>query len=495
MGPEMSLAETCWWTLLRTLFLCLIALPVVSINERWLRGLSDLKRRFALIALMAPFLFPELLVGYAFRNIAIATPNWAESLCSCVLFVRIVPVGVVVLIGSPPPTMNSAAIHCRQLILKSNSYSLRQWNLLFQCYWCGPIKRALPALSLMSLVAFQEFELAALFQTSSWTDWFITAQRFGLNRKEMLGNAIYPLLMQLPMLLGAMVWLIRKSSVSSDAGNGPQSSLSLLDRYLIIIYLTGSLIIGCVAPLAVIAWNFPNGLRFILQQSAEWAGLGREILIATAISICGGLASWYATNFLLDNKRSAGRWYWIRYGAFFPGLFGSLLLSLTAVSVFQQPWFRAFYDTPIPWLLALLVWLMPRALLLWFWIDEVTRTESVHLVEMMANADVFLTGHRDQSNADPKLHDQSLRIHRLLFRLRDQPRLLGMGLLCYWAYLDLSTAYLLAPSGMPSGLVRLYNFMHFGRSAAISAESMVFFGAPLIATAAAILMMRFRSRY
>ena len=57
---------------------------------------------------------------------------------------------------------------------------------------------------------------------------------------------------------------------------------------------------------------------------------------------------------------------------------------------------------------------------------------------------------------------------------------MGMGLLCYWAYLDLSTSYLLAPSGMPSGLVRLYNFMHFGRSSALSAEAFLFFGIPLL---------------
>ena len=65
-----------------------------------------------------------------------------------------------------------------------------------------------------------------------------------------------------------------------------------------------------------------------------------------------------------------------------------------------------------------------------------------------------------------------------------------MGLLCYWAYLDLSTAYMLAPSEMSSGLVRLYNFMHFGRSAALSAEAFVFFGTPVLATYLMVRIIR-----
>ena len=56
---------------------------------------------------------------------------------------------------------------------------------------------------------------------------------------------------------------------------------------------------------------------------------------------------------------------------------------------------------------------------------------------------------------------------------------LGCGVLCYWAYCDLPTAYLLAPTGMASGLVRLYNFMHFGHSAAMSMEAAIVMLLPL----------------
>ena len=98
---------------------------------------------------------------------------------------------------------------------------------------------------------------------------------------------------------------------------------------------------------------------------------------------------------------------------------------------------------------------------------------------------------RESGNPSSK---SSLLSRILLFRLRDQPRLLAIGSLCYWAYLDLSTAYLLAPSGMPSGLVRLYNFMHFGRSAALSAEAFAFFGVPVGIICLTVLVLRILRR-
>ena len=168
-----------------------------------------------------------------------------------------------------------------------------------------------------------------------------------------------------------------------------------------------------------------------------------------------------------------------------PGLIGSLLLSLMTVELFQQTWLRAVYDSPLPWVLTLIVWLLPRAALLNLWLEGTTKTESVHLAELLTQPEPVVprTPETDISDTSKAVRS-SLRsdhlVSALLFRLRDQPRLLGMSLMCYWAYLDLSTAYMLAPTKMPSGLVRLYNFMHFGRSAALSAESLFFFGLPLL---------------
>jgi hypothetical protein len=171
-----------------------------------------------------------------------------------------------------------------------------------------------------------------------------------------------------------------------------------------------------------------------------------------------------------------------------PGLSGSLLLSMGVVALFQQAGLRWLYDTPAPWVLALMIWLLPRAVLVQLWLDTTRSTESLYLAEMLIRETPQTAS--GANLPQPKSSRNSRQASDLLFRLRDQPQLMGMGLLCYWAYLDLSIAYLLAPSAMPSGLVRLYNFMHFGRSSALSAEAFLFFGIPVLGGLLVVLIRR-----
>jgi hypothetical protein len=301
----------------------------------------------------------------------------------------------------------------------------------------------------MSIVAFQEFELAALLQTISWTDWFVAAQRLGLERHEMMRQTLWPLVWQLPVLIFVVWWMRRLRDHSSQAMDA-DIAVSLRPTSIRIGFLAVILfvIVGCVIPLSLIGWRMLEGLAMLSQQRSQQWGLAREMAISAAVSVCAGVSAWMISGRIRN---------WAIVGAF-PGLLGSLLLSLGCVALFQQPLLRPLYDTPVPWVLALIVWLLPRAVLLRMWLSVLQSHESIYTAELLG------PGSRRQS---------------LLWRLRDQPRFLAASLLCYWAYCDLPTAYLLAPTGMASGLVRLYNFMHFGRSAAKSAESCVFFGIPL----------------
>jgi hypothetical protein len=449
----MSLTATCWWTLVRTVVLCLLAWPVCRWIERSFHEVSLGSRWWFLIALLVPFCFPELLVGYAFRDLALAHPKWAEPLCSGLLFVRIVPVGAIALLAAPPSAVDSFAIHCRWLVVQHRG-SRRDWIELAKCYWHGPIMRVLPALALMSIVAFQEFELAALLQTLSWTDWFVTAQRLGLEQSEMFRQALWPLAWQLPILVGVFCWLNAQRTQTSDDSSRLESVHQRPDRrvyWLGIACVTTFLIAGCLIPLGFIGWRTVEGLAMLFKQRSQLLGLIKEIAIAWAVAITAGLTVWAIS----------AR---IRNGALgLPGLFGSLLLSLGCVAAFQSSWLYSLYDTPIPWVLALILWLLPRALILRLWLNTLRNNSAIHTALLIR----------------PAGGQQSRQASSLLWYLRDQPQFLAQSLVCYWAYCDLPTAYLLAPTGMASGLVRLYNFMHFGRSAALSAEASLFFGIPL----------------
>ena len=474
----MSLATACLWTLVRTLLLCLLAWPICVAVERWFRMLSDRWRPWAFGLLMGPCLFPELLVGYTYRNTALSSERLAEWICLGLLLVRIVPVGVVALLSSPSSLSGQPAIYCQWILVRANPRSARQFWRWCLCVWHGPVRRALPALGLMSVVAFQEFELAALLQTASWTDWFIAAERFGLDRSKMLSHAVWPIMLQLPLLVAVVRWTLNKKELPAD-----QSDEVAVPRFMGIIsflYLSIAFCFGCLVPVEYLSTNLLAGLKMIARQSTQLTGLLQEISVAASISLCAALTTWSASRWFASSHNrlmTLGRDFLI-----LPGLAGSLLLSLGSIAVFQQPTLRWLYDTPVPWVLVLMIWLLPRAVLVRLWLQTITQTESVHVAELLTVASRRSLDPSDKvpSDVSPgQAHSPSPRTASLLFRLRDQPRLLAIGLLFYWAYLDLSSAYLLAPSGMPSGLVRLYNFMHFGRSSALSAEAFLFFGLPV----------------
>ncbi len=293
----MSLASACLWTLARTLVICLIAWPVCAAVECWLKNLTDTRRSMVLIGLLAPFCFPELLVGYAFRDLAMFHPRWAEALCSGLLFVRVVPVGAVALLMAPLGELDAMAMHCRRILVRARRDSMREWLELVKCYWHGPVLRALPALGLMGIVAFQEFELAALLMTTSWTDWFVAAERVGLDRSEMLRQTSWPLLMQLPVLL-AIVWWLRRVAVRRRGEASSESDVVTIGRsnrmtcWFAAGYVASAFIAGCLVPLSLIGWRTFDGLNLLLRQRTQQMGLAREIAISMAVALCASLTAW-----------------------------------------------------------------------------------------------------------------------------------------------------------------------------------------------------------
>jgi hypothetical protein len=310
-------------------------------------------------------------------------------------------------------------------------------------------------------VAFQEFELAALLQTVSWTDWFVYAARLGTDRNEMFQKALWPLLWQAPLLVGVLLWMRADPGQSAQSESRDSAKTSRIVVSLAVICVVISLAIGFLAPLGLIGWRSVEGLAMLFRQGPQLRGLLNQMASSGAIAVCAGLSAWALSSRLKG----------VATHILIVGLAGSLLLSLGFVALFQLPLLRPLYDTPLPWVLALTVWLLPRAAILRLWLHSFRSDEAIHLATTLGVARPGCS-------------------RRLLWRLRDQAQFLAAGLLCGWAYCDLPTAYMLAPTGMASGLVRLYNFMHFGRSAALSAEASVFFGVPVVCLLIALVLAR-----
>jgi hypothetical protein len=145
-------------------------------------------------------------------------------------------------------------------------------------------------------------------------------------------------------------------------------------------------------------------------------------------------------------------------------LCGGLTAGLALLWLSTQPGWHAGSSTPLFWVVALVVWLFPRAVLLQLWLAKESEPAAMHLVELL------------RRGPNPR---QRRMAFRWTWRWRVEPQIAACGLLCYWAYLDLASAAFLAPPGMSSVVVRLYNFMHFGHSAAMSMEAAIAMLLPL----------------
>ena len=90
-----------------------------------------------------------------------------------------------------------------------------------------------------------------------------------------------------------------------------------------------------------------------------------------------------------------------------------------------------------------------------------------------------LTRHRSALHLT-SLMEQSRAARELIWRLRTSGKFWTMVLLFVWAYWDLTASTILAPVGMTPVTVRLYNLMHYGQIATLSAMTCAAFAAPIL---------------
>jgi ABC-type Fe3+ transport system permease subunit len=149
-----------------------------------------------------------------------------------------------------------------------------------------------------------------------------------------------------------------------------------------------------------------------------------------------------------------------------PGLLGSLVVGLLVLALFQQaPPLRPLYDTPAPLLIALVLLLLPVGLVLGTLLSTLGRAEPMHAAALLA-----LTSRPAPRHAAQRL------AHELVGRAW-----CGLAVvLFYLAYIDLPASALLAPSGMTPAIVRIYNLMHYGRIAMLSAMVVLTLALPLV---------------
>lgn len=469
----MSVTVSLQWTLFRSGLVAVLAVPIAGLLAVFLSGLTGRMRALAWGLLFVPFLTPVILVGYGWSSFSLSLVRWPlcnEILYDVLLLMRLVPVAALAL-RFAPRLLSEESLHCCRL-LRGHAPMTRglldlKTRLLFFLH--GPFRARVVAFAVVFLLAFGEFEMASLLNVRTWTVALFDAHAGGLLLLSSVRLALFPALIQTVVLLAVCMVLFgsrRSADGSSPSGGGafPSVRQGPGRTAAAVIYLLLAVVMVTVVPLTLVLRQTSHGFQLLLENFVLSKPIGAGVFFGL---IGGTLAYMVAGWFSNPTAAPGGADRFKLIGAFLlatPGLLGPLVLSLVVLYVFQLPLLRVCLDTPIPLALTLGLLVFPVALLLRLLLRVVGRTEALHEARLLSvSGDAFL-----------------LRgVRKLTWRLRGRPQFYVAFLLFCWAYFDMTSAALLAPAGMTPVFVWLYNLMHYGQSAALSAMVCVAFMVPV----------------
>lgn len=339
----------------------------------------------------------------------------------------------------------------------------------------GPLYTALPAVALMFLVTFQEFELASLIGRPAWTVWLFDAQVGGLALAESLRLAVAPVVCQLAVL-APLAWFVLTSRSPRATAESISRTSSNRSHILIVCLLSAGVIMTCVIPLFLVGRGTLEGLARLWQKPDQLHMLLREILLGTGYALTAAVIAVLIADRLSRAARGSRPALAGIVAATLPGLVGSLVLCLALNRVLQLPVARIGYKTSFSFALGLALFLFPRALLLRLLLWSASRSPGYHLATLLHDSPAATVRHQARG---------------LTWQLRWSGEFWGLVLLAYWGFLELTIANLLAPVTIVSAPVLLYNQMHFGKNAVLSALVFLTVLVPALLFAAAALARSF----
>lgn len=463
-------------TLLRSLIISALAVAAARPLRLLLADRRRPIRRAVWILLLAPYFTPALLTGYGYASFSLSLihhPTLNTLFYSALLWWKFTPIAAVVLYFTPAP-ISAQAAYCHRLAHSAETGGVRApqsdharqrtrdagatrtaiashwWFLLRAGCAGGPVA----AFAIVFLLAFAEFEMASLMIVKSWTVALFDAHAGGLALRESLRLMLKPMLCEAAAIVTAFVVLGRRKVMPTRPTEGGRAS-----RWFGWCHLIVALVFVVIIPAAMVLAGTIHGLGLVLQNFV----LSREILASLFFASGGGALAGLVA-FWLGAAGSGHRLgsllgKLLLVAAVFAGLLGPLVLSLVVLAAFQLRGLISLRNTPVPLVFTLGLLLLPMALVL-KWVLELTRHRSaLHLAVLM---------------------QKSRAARELIWRLRTSGKFWAMVLLFVWAYWDLTASAILAPIGMTPVTVRLYNLMHYGQIATLSAMTCVAFAAPVL---------------
>ncbi|HWD91802.1 MAG TPA: hypothetical protein VG938_05575 [Verrucomicrobiae bacterium] len=459
-------------TLLRSLIIGCLAVILARPLCVLLAGRNPPARRVAWILLLAPYFTPILLTGYAYANFSLslihhpAINAWFYSALLCWKFT---PVAAVILYFSAAP-ISPEAIHCRRL-LQNDAAAARSHSILAATFnhWifllrAGCARGLIAAFAVVFLCAFGEMEMASLMAVKSWTVALFDANAGGLSLIESLRRMLWPVLCQAAAVATAVVVLGKHQGNSVRRTTRGARTHAFAWSYLATAFAFVFLI-----PAAMVLWGTIRSLNLLLENFV----LGREIISSLLFAAAATLLAGPAVFWLSRVARARGFASIIGKATLLLsvclGLLGPLVLSLTVLAAVQLPGLLSLRDTPVPLVFTLALVLLPLALVLKRVLELTGYQSGLHLAALMQN---------------------SRAARELTWRLSTSGKFWSVVLLFIWAYWDLTASAILAPIGMTPVTVRLYNLMHYGQIAVLSAMTCATFAAPILICALTLATRR-----
>ena len=438
-------------TLLRSLIVGVLAVAAARLVRTLLADRRRTVRRVAWILLLASYFTPVLLTGYAYANFSLSLihhPVINILFYSTLLWWKFTPIAAVILHFTPAP-ISAEAIHCRRLASPGSKFG--EWAFLIRA---GCVGGPVAAFAVVFLCAFAEFEMASLMVVKSWTVALFDAHAGGLALSESLRRMAWPLLCEAAAIATAFVVLGRRQVIPARRIASDRSNHWFAWCYLLVAFA-----FVLVVPAAMVLWGAIRGFGLLMENFVLSREILASLLFAAGAATFAGLAAFGLG--AAAGRQPVGSIFWkmMLVAGVFAGLLGPLVLSLAMLAAVQLPGLIALRDTPMPLVCALGLVLLPMALVL--------------------RRVLELTGHRSAWQLTA-LMEKSRAVRELNWRLNTSGKFWAMVLLFTWAYWDLTASSILAPIGMTPVTVRLYNLMHYGQIAALSAMTCAAFAAPVL---------------
>ena len=507
----MTLNQSLLWSLARCLIIASIAVwPVAILVARIEASPSVRSRRWRLLLAVFPFFLPELLIGFNYRltatQLTLDTSPLTAAICTeglygLLMLCRCMAVGVALSMLLPRRNASDESLYA-WVLLRRRMASATWWVGWLRLKIFGAWQAPLVAWSVMALIAFQEFETAALMQIDrypvSWSVWLFDAHAARLPLWDSLRMMAGPLLCELIMLGPALYVLLKTPTADGNDmvdDHGLSGDPSVWKSVRMSALLTPGIVLFVLWPLIHNALPIVRGGMLLLDNSTLQQSLV-QILISTGFAVGATVLSMGIALRIcarIGERHGASRRFAVRFqeqlpvasaiplrkifwmSLILPGLLGSLVLSLGLLALFQLPGLRGLYDTWLPMLLGQTLAVLPFAVAVVLLLMRVSDPAALHAAKLLAVSE------------KSRIRRQMATIR---WRLTTGRWLLGGLIVAHRCFWDVTVASILRPVQVEPVITRLYNEMHYGRTEALMSQATLAALTPLAIAAAAMLLSR-----